>query len=175
MQNRAKPSNLRYQQWNMGEIWAQKLFMRGSSNWLKLDVIQKVDETLRLHYMQFKQFWVSSESDTIFISQKIQYADESGLETTVFPIISIPNSRKPETEQFERFNVIIGGWVLRALGKNKTLVNLFFKVQYSRSEIPEWLASTNFKSVISMIRFLETSCTQKVCSYQAWDEDLWEW
>lgn len=148
------------------EVYGQKIFMNSDSHIKHSEVIQKIGDGINLHYMQFNKFLISSESDAIFISQKIEYEDESGLETVVFPIISVKNSRKKVTEEFERLEFIIGGWVLKALGTTKTLVNVFYKVKYDRSEIPETFVSKNAKSMMSMIRTLEQACNKNFVNYR---------
>eukprot|EP00344_Euplotes_crassus_P001101 CAMPEP_0197006980 /NCGR_PEP_ID=MMETSP1380-20130617/38317_1 /TAXON_ID=5936 /ORGANISM="Euplotes crassus, Strain CT5" /LENGTH=921 /DNA_ID=CAMNT_0042426863 /DNA_START=160 /DNA_END=2922 /DNA_ORIENTATION=+ len=148
------------------EIYNQEIFMKGNPYITKSEIIQKVGDGINVHYMQYNKFLISSEADAIFVSQKIEYVDESGLETIVFPIVSTKNSRKKEIDEFERLEFLIGGWVLKALGNNKTLVNAFYKIQYSKSTVPETIVSKNAKTMISMLRTLELSCNKNFVNYR---------
>lgn len=108
------------------EIYKQNIFINEDPNIILHENLQNVGEGIDVHYIQFNKFCVSERSDAVFVSQKIQYEDQSGIETIVFPIVSVKNFKKKPTDEFDRINFSLGGWVLKALGTNKTLVNLFF-------------------------------------------------
>ena len=148
------------------EIYNQHIFMSGDSNIKHTEIVQSVGDGINVYYTQFNKFLICSEADAIYISQRIEYVDDAGIKTTAFPIISVTNSRKKPVEEFERLIFNIGGWILKALGSNKTLVNVFYNAKFSKTEIPETVISKHAKSVISMLRTLETSCNKNFVDYR---------
>lgn len=148
------------------EIYNQTIFINEDVNIKHSEIVQQVGEGIDVHYTQFNKYLFCSEADAIYISQKIEYIDQAGIETIVFPIVSVTNSRKKPVEKFERLSFKIGGWVLKALGKNKTLVNVFFNTKFSKTEIPEIIISKHAKSMISMLRTLETFCNKHFVDYR---------
>ena len=75
-----------------------------------------------------------------------------------FPFISINHYKKKVEPEYERLELKLGGWVLKSLGTNKTLVNVFFNIKFPSSQIPEELNGRHLKSISSMIRTLDSVC-----------------
>jgi hypothetical protein len=152
-------SEVNHKVFDIGQIIEDNLiFSKLDSNVSNSSIIQNVGEGINIYYAQFKKFLISKESDLVFLSQRIDYLDEADNETIVFAIKSVNHYKKKATEEFERLNIGIGGWVLKSLSNNKTLVNVFYNVKFSSSEIPELLLSKHVKSLVSTLRILESQC-----------------
>lgn len=138
------------------EIYKQNIFIDEDPNVIKTENIQQVGDKINVYYTQFKKFLIGEETDCVYLSQQISNPPESEDQTIVFPIVSINHYKKKATDDQERLNFKIGGWVLKPLGEHKTLVNVFMNVEFAKSEIPEPILSKHAKSLIAMLRTLES-------------------
>lgn len=147
------------------EIYNQNIFLNEDPNVTATEVLQKIDTNINMYYTQFKKFLVSENADVVYLSQKIENPPEYEDESIVIPIVSVNHYKKKVTDDFERLNIKIGGWVLKSLGTHKTLVNVFFDVQIPKTDLPEILLSKHAKSLIAMLRTLESSCNKTYFNY----------
>jgi hypothetical protein len=144
------------------EISNKNIFISDDPNVQSTEILQNVGEGIDVYYVKFKKFLVADESDCVILSQKIINPEDSHDKSIVFPILSVNHYKKKAQEGIERLEIIIGGWVLKSLGNNKTLVSLFFNVKLQNSEIPELLLSKHAKSMINMLRSLESICNKSL-------------
>lgn len=142
------------------------IFIENDPNVNSIEVVQNIGEGINIYYIQFKNFLFSKEADLVFLSQKIDYLDDSGNDTIVFPIKSVNHYKKKATEENQRLHIETGGWVLKSLGNNKTLVNVFFNVKFPSTEVPNILLSKHVKTLVSMLRTLESQCNKLFKNYR---------
>lgn len=144
------------------EISNKSIFISEDPNVQSTEVLQNVGEDIDVHYIRFKKFLVAEDSDCVILCQKIVNPEDSHDKSIVFPILSVNHYKKKAQEGIERLEITIGGWVLKSLGTNKTLVSLFFNVKMPSAAIPELLLSKHAKSMINMLRTLESICNKSI-------------
>ena len=143
------------------EISDGNIFIKEDSHVTESEIVQKIGDNMNVFYAKFNKFLISEKSDLVYLCQKIQNPSDCEDKSIVFPIISINHFKKKPEPESERLELRCGGWVLKSLGTNKTLVNVFFDIKFPSSQIPETLNGRHLKSISSMMRTLDSIWRKK--------------
>lgn len=142
------------------EITNGNILIKDDSNTIASDVVQKIGDNMSIYYSKFSKFLAAEQCDIVCLCQRIQNPAESEDKTVVFPFISNNHFKKKPEAESERLELRLGGWVLKHLGSAKTLVNLFFNIKFPKSVVPEVLTGKHIKSLLSMMRTLDSSLSK---------------
>lgn len=148
------------------EIYKQNVFISEDPSVLETEVIQNVGEDADVFHVKFKKFLMAEQPDAVVLVQKIQHRDSSKDSSIVIPVVSINHYKKKPVEGWERLEVKVGGWVLKPLGATKTLVNVFLNAKFPKTRVPEVVLSKHAKSLVSMLRTLESLCNKTYFNYR---------
>lgn len=139
------------------EIAKANIFIKEDSQSIASEVVQKIGDNMNIFYTKFSRFIVAEQCDLVYLCQRIQNPDDCEDKTIVFPFISNNHFKKKPEAESERLELRLGGWVLKHLGSGKTLVNIFFDIKFPTSEVPEVLNGRHIKSMLNIIRTLDSS------------------
>ena len=138
------------------EIWTQDVFVNKDPSLIETEVVQNVGDDCNVYYVKFKRLLAADVCDLRIACQKIVNPPDNYDQSIVFPMVSVKAFKRNPTEDAERLELACGGWVLKPLTDRKTLVNIFFNLKFPTSKVPDPLLSKHAKTLISMLRTLET-------------------
>lgn len=119
-------------------------------------ILNQYDPMTFVIYITFKRVLILSPRDFLLCGAFVKFKDG----TYIFPTISIDRDDRPETKEFIRAKLHIGGWVLQPMGPDKTIAYYYNRADMKGS-IPAFIMKQGASMQAQMVAKLRDHMKKK--------------